>query len=180
MKQITILLLFILLCLAAGAVGSIFTAEAIPTWYQSIIKPAFNPPSWIFGPVWTILYVLMGVSLYLVWKNDWKVLNPVLVPSKKVWNRWSESFWVGAWQKQNVIAIFAIQYVLNILWSYVFFGLRMPGLAFFEILALWVSIIYLIINFYRISKPAAWILIPYIFWVSFAVYLNYSIWALNR
>lgn len=180
MKQIVILALFILLCLGAGAVGGLFTADAISTWYPTLTKPSLNPPNWIFGPVWTILYILMGVSLYLVWRSGWKVVNPILVPKKKAWNRWSARFWTGDWQKQNVIAIFAVQLILNALWSYLFFGLHLPGLAFFEILALWFAIIYTIVNFYRISKLAAWLLVPYIVWVSFASYLNYSIWVLNR
>ena len=180
MKQTFALIFFILLCLATGAVGGLFTADAISTWYPSIVKPVFNPPNSVFGPVWTILYILMGVSLFLVWRNNWKVKNSLLVPKRGAWNKWSERFWVGDWQKQNVVLIFALQLALNVLWSYLFFSLHNPGLAFFEILALWFSIVYLIVNFYRVSKPAAWLLAPYIVWVSFAIYLNYSIWILNR
>lgn len=179
MKQTIALILFVLLCLAVGAVGSLFTAEAITIWYSTLIKPPLNPPNWIFGPVWTILYVLMGISLFLVWKNGWKVRNPLLAYKRKAWNRWSERFWVGNLQKQNIIAVFSVQLVLNALWSYLFFGLHHPGLAFFEILALWFAIIYTIINFYRVSKLAAWLLVPYILWTTFAIYLNYSIWIQN-
>ncbi|MFA6394226.1 MAG: TspO/MBR family protein [Patescibacteria group bacterium] len=163
----------------AGILGSIFTVPAIPGWYATLPKPAFNPPAWVFGPVWIALFFLIGVSLYLVWKNGWKIKNPILTKGKKAWNPWSERLWTGDWQKFNLISIFVLQYVLNIFWSYLFFGLRLPGLAFFELLALWFSILYLIINFYRVSKPAAWFLLPYILWVSFAGYLNFSIWQLS-
>ena len=164
----------------AGVLGALFTTPSIQSgWYAGLIKPTLNPPSWVFGPGWTLLYFLVGVSLYLVWKNDFKVANSFFDPKGRPWNRWSERFWRGDWQKANAIAIFAVQYALNIVWSWVFFGLRQPGAAFFVILALWFSIIYLIINFHRISKPAAWLLLPYILWVTFATYLNYSLWLLN-
>ncbi len=163
----------------AGTIGAIFTKPSIPTWYASLVKPALNPPSWVFGPVWTALYFLIGVSFYLVWARNWKVVHPILIRTKKAWNPWSERLWRGDLQKVNVISIFAVQYVLNVAWSFVFFGLHQPLIAFFVILALWFSILYTIVNFYRISKPAAYLLLPYILWVSFAVYLNYAIWALN-
>ncbi|MBI2514672.1 tryptophan-rich sensory protein [Candidatus Wolfebacteria bacterium] len=171
----------------AGIIGSVFTVSAIPThsagsgqsWYAGLIKPALNPPSWVFGPVWTTLYALMGIALYLVWKNDWKVKNHICEGKRKAWNYLSERLWIGSWQKENAIAIFGIQLFLNILWSLIFFGLKSPDLAFFEILALWVAILFTIINFYRISKASAYLLLPYILWVSFASYLNYSIWILN-
>ena len=163
----------------AGIIGSIVTIPAIPGWYAALVKPALNPPSWVFGPVWTTLYFLMGVSLYLVWTHDWNVNHPILTKTRKAWNPWSERFWRGDLQKVNVMAIFAIQYLLNIAWSVVFFGMHLPSMAFFVILALWVSILYTIVNFYRISKLAAYLLVPYILWVSFASYLNYAIWMLN-
>ena len=163
----------------AGAVGAIFTTPSISSWYATLAKPELSPPNWIFAPVRITLYALMGVSLYLVWKNDWKVKNHILEQRRKAWNYLSERFWTGSWQKQNVIAIFSLQLFLNILWSFIFFGLKLPGLAFFEILALWFAILYTIVNFYRISKASAYLLLPYIVWVSFAVYLNYAIWALN-
>ncbi|MBI3952483.1 MAG: tryptophan-rich sensory protein [Candidatus Doudnabacteria bacterium] len=180
MKQILILVLFVLICLSVGAVGSLYTAEAIPGWYVALTKPSLNPPAWLFGPVWTALYILMGISIFLVWKNKWKVRNKFLVPKKKAWNKWSGKLWTGDWQKQNLIAIFVIQLVLNALWSYIFFGRHQIGLAFFELVALWFAILYTIINFYRVSKVSAALLIPYIFWVTFAAYLNYSVWILNR
>ena len=121
----------------------------------------------------------MGISLYLSWKNNWEVKNPVFQGKRKAWNSWSERLWTGDLQKQNVIAIFGVQLILNVLWSFVFFGLKFPGLAFFELLALWFAVLYLIVNFYRISKTAAYLLLPYMLWISFAVYLNFSIWQLN-
>lgn len=163
----------------AGVIGAIFITPSIPTWYAGLAKPALNPAAWVFGPVWMALYALMGISLYLVWQNNFKVKNYLFVPKRKAWNSWSERFWVGDLQKQNIIAVFFLQLTLNALWSYIFFGLRQPGLAFFELLALWWAILYTIINFYRVSKPAAWLLLPYIAWVSFGIYLNYSIWILN-
>lgn len=163
----------------AGVAGYLFTIPAIPGWYAGLVKPAFIPPSWVFGPVWTILYFLIGVSLYLVWKNNWRVVNHLLEKTGKAWNPWSERLWRGDLKKVNVIAIFVLQYLFNIKWSFIFFGMHLPGLAFFVILALWVSILYTIVNFYRISKLAAYLLLPYILWVSFAVYLNYAIWMLN-
>ena len=163
----------------AGIIGSVFTASAITGWYAGLEKPALNPPSWVFGFVWTILYFLIGISLFLVWKNNWEIRNPILESRRKAWNVFSERLWMGDLQKVNVIAIFVVQYILNIAWSYLFFGLRLSGLAFFGLLALWLAIIWTIANFYRISKTAAYLLLPYILWVSFAGYLNYSIWQLN-
>lgn len=164
---------------AVGVAGALFTTSAIPLWYTGLVKPALNPPAWVFGPVWTALFALIGISFYLVWKNGWKVSNPIHFGSRKTWNKWSERFWEGDLRKQNTIAIFWIQYFLNFMWTLIFFGLRMPGLAFFEILALIVSVIYLIVNFYRISKLAAWLLLPYLLWILFAAYLNCAIWILN-
>lgn len=179
LKDLNKLAIAIIISELAGTIGSIFTVSEIRNWYITLQKPALNPPNWIFGPVWTTLFVLIGVSLYLVWKEDWKVKYPLLHSSKKTWNPWSKRLWSGDLQKQNIIAIFVLQYVLNILWSYIFFGLHLPNWAFFEILALWSAIVYMIVNFYRVSKPAAYLLIPYLLWVSFAAYLNFAIWMLN-
>ncbi len=178
-KNFLKLITAIVVCELAGIIGSVFTISAISGWYATLQKPALNPPSWVFGPVWITLYALVGISLYLVWKNDWKVQNHILEGKRKAWNYLSERFWTGSWQKENIIAIFSIQILLNILWPFVFFGLKFPGLAFFEILALWFAILYTIINFYRISKVSAYLFLPYILWVSFAIYLNYAIWMLN-
>jgi len=141
----------------AGIIGSVFTVSAIPNWYAGLVKPALNPPSWVFGPAWTTLYLLMGIAAFLIWKK-------------------------GLDRKDVKIAfgIFIGQLVLNTLWSIIFFGLHSPGWALVDIIALWLAIVWTIAVFYKISKPAAWLLVPYILWVSFAGYLNYSIWTLNQ
>lgn len=140
----------------AGAIGSIFTISSIPVWYEALNRPELAPPNWVFGPVWTTLFLLMGIAVFLVLKK-------------------------GSEKKGVKIAlgVFAVQLVLNTLWSYIFFGLQSPGGAFIEIIFLWIAILANIIVFYRISKLAAYLLIPYIAWVSFAGYLNYMIWVLN-
>jgi len=146
--------------LGAGAIGSFFTAPAVQSnWYLELIKPAFNPPSWVFGPVWTTLYILMGISLFLIWK-----INP------------SEA---RPGERRRAVILFFIQLVLNVFWSIIFFGLHSLGGAFIEIVFLWLTILATIIAFAKISKSAAWLLAPYILWVSFAVYLNFAIWLLN-
>lgn len=147
-------ILFILSCEFAGIVGSIFTFPSIPTWYASLTKPSFTPPSWLFGPVWTILFALMGVSLYLVWINKSKL-------------------------KPFAIKLFFVQIILNIFWSVIFFGLKMPVWAFGEIVMLWVFIFLTIAEFYKINKTAGILLIPYLAWVSFATLLNFAIAILN-
>ncbi|MEK7630126.1 MAG: TspO/MBR family protein [Patescibacteria group bacterium] len=179
MKIFSKFVISVAVCEFAGVIGAFFATPSISNWYINLAKPAFMPPAWIFSPVWATLYALMGVSLFLVWQNEWRVKNKILLPKKKAWNKWSERFWIGDLQKENIIAIFVIQLILNISWSYLFFGLQLPVLAFFEILALWWAIFYTIVNFYRVSKFAAWFLLPYVFWVSFAIYLNYSIVVLN-
>ena len=173
------LVISLVIPLLAGWIGSAVTLPSISTWYATLVKPALNPPSWIFGPVWTLLYILMGIALFIVWKKGWKVENRFLIGQDKSWNPWTRAFWSGDWQKQNIIAIFAVQLVLNVIWSFIFFGWHQPGLAFFVLLALWFSILYTIINFYRVSKTAAWLLLPYILWVTFAGYLNWAIWMGN-
>jgi len=143
--------------LVAGFLGSIFTMPSIPTWYAAINKPAFNPPNWIFGPVWTTLFILMGIALYLIWD---KGLDKI--------------------QVRTAVNIFSAQLVLNILWSLIFFSLHSPFWAFIEIIALWLLILWTIIAFYRLDKVAGLILIPYILWVSFASFLNLTVYLLNR
>lgn len=141
----------------AGVIGAIFTTPNIPTWYAGLIKPTFNPPAWIFGPTWTVLYFLMGVAAFLIWKK-------------------------GLARKDVKIAlgIFAVQLVLNIAWTAIFFGLHNPFAAFIEIIFLWLMILATIITFVKIFRPTIWFLLPYILWVGFAGYLNYSIWNLNH
>ena len=168
----------------AGIIGSVFTMSAIQSdWYAALAKPAFNPPAWVFGPVWAVLYFLMGVSAWLVWKGmDYRLRgndNRGSVDGRKndeVGKRESEEY-----RKSKIaLIIFDIQLVLNVFWSVIFFGLRNPGGAFVEIIFLWLAIIATIILFAKISRPAAWLLIPYIMWVSFAGYLNFSIWQFSR
>ncbi len=122
---------------------------------------------------------LMGISLYLVWSKNWQISMPADSQTQKVWNRFSEKLWFGTWREENAVLIFILQLVLNVLWSVIFFGLKLPGLAFFELLMLWFAILYTIVNFYRISKPASYLLLLYIFWVSFAGYLNFLVWRMN-
>ncbi len=142
--------LAIVTCQAAGILGSIFTFNSVDTWYLTINKPFFNPPSWVFGPVWTVLYLMMGISLYLAWNT------------KKIPLTW---FW--------------IQLALNALWSILFFGLKNPTIAFIEILLLWIAIFMTIKSFWRLNRTAAWLLVPYLLWVTFASILNASIAYLN-
>ncbi|MGD0576993.1 MAG: TspO/MBR family protein [Candidatus Staskawiczbacteria bacterium] len=172
------LLASIIICGLAGVIGSVFTTPGINGWYRNLNKPSFNPPNWIFGPVWTIIFVLMGISLYLVWIKKFVVKNKIN-KDKKSWNSLSQKLYSGSWQKANIILIFAVQLILNILWSIIFFGMHAPGVAFFELLMLWFAIIFTMVNFYRVSKTAAWLLLPYILWVSFAAILNFSIFILN-
>jgi len=144
----------IALCHLAGIIGSLFTVTSSGSWYETIIKPSFNPPGWVFGPVWLTLYTLMGISLYLVWRSG---------------NR----DWI-------VFGVFGLQLVLNALWSILFFGIQSPVYAFIEIIFLWAAIIASIVLFFRVSKTAAYLLIPYALWVSFAAFLNFTIWRLNK
>jgi len=181
MKNIFKLILSIVICELAGIAGVIFTGPVVKSaWYQDLNKSSLNPPNWVFGPVWTALFLLMGVSLYLVWLKNWKgeTSQDIILP-KKAWNPLSQKLWEGSWKEENVISIFLLQLILNIIWPVLFFGLQFPGLAFFELLMLWFAILYMIINFYRISKLAGLLLLPYILWVSFAGLLNFIIWIIN-
>ncbi len=144
-------------CFAVAFIGSAFTLSSIPTWYAQLNKPFFSPPNWIFGPVWTILYFLMGISLFIIWTKDLKNKN-----------------------KDRAIKTFILQLILNLLWSLVFFGLHQPLLALMTIILLWISIFMTIKYFYKISKSAAYLLVPYIVWVSFASILNLAIFFLNK
>lgn len=148
-KNLSKFILSIGICLGAGILGSFFTFSAIPEWYSTLNKPFFSPPNWIFGPVWTILYIVMGISLYLVWR------------------------------KKKVPNVFWIQLILNAAWSIIFFGLKNPSLALIDIAALWVAIVLTIKAFYKINKLASYLLYPYLIWVSFASILNLSLVLLN-
>lgn len=148
----------------SGVIGSVFTTPSITGWYATLAKPELAPPSWVFGPVWTTLFALMGIAAFLVWKKG--------LDRKDV---------------KIALGIFIGQLVLNTLWSIIFFGstsltingINNIGLAFIEIVFLWLAILTTIIAFAKISKAAAWLLAPYILWVSFAGYLNFMIWTLN-
>lgn len=155
------LIIAVIVSEAAGIIGSVFTAPSIGSWYATLAKPEFSPPNWVFGPVWTALYFLMGVAAFLVWSSYAKA---------------SEDKKKGI---KIALALFGIQLVLNALWSIIFFGLHSPFWSFVEIIILWLAIIWTIFAFYKISRPAAYLLLPYIFWVSFASVLNYFIWYLN-
>lgn len=146
----------VIACELAGIVGSVFTASSIPTWYATIVRPDIAPPSWVFGPVWTTLFALMGIAAFLVWRKG-----------------------LGQKGVKMALGIFILQLVLNVLWSVIFFGRQSPGGAFVEIFFLWAAIIATIVAFAKISRPAAWLLAPYLAWVSFAAYLNYLIYILN-
>lgn len=159
MKIINILKLVasIILCQLAGIVGSLATIPSIPTWYASLKKPFFTPPNWIFGPVWTGLYALMGISLFMVWQR--RADHP---------------------QVKTAFIFFFLQLILNPIWSVAFFGLRLPLLGLIDIILLWIAILLTIQNFFKVSKMAGLLLLPYLLWVSFAALLNFSLWVLNR
>lgn len=147
----------ILVCQAAGAIGSFFTVTGLDSWYTSLAKPSFNPPGWVFGPVWTTLYTLMGIAAWLVWRRGDLSSPPV----------------------RNALFIFAVQLALNTLWSVLFFGLKSPLLALVDIVALMAAILATIVAFRPVSPAAAWLLTPYLAWVAFAAILNAVIWRLN-
>jgi tryptophan-rich sensory protein len=145
----------IALPLIVGSISGIATSGNITTWYATLNKPAFNPPNYIFGPVWTALYLLMGISLFLIWRSS---------PGDA---------------RNYALVIFGIQLALNFAWSFIFFHFKQVGWAFFEIILVWISVLAMIIIFYRIGKTTAFLQIPYLLWVSFATILNGSIWWLN-
>lgn len=145
----------ILIPLLVGGISGYYTSTSITTWYVTLNKPSFNPPNYLFGPVWTLLYVLMGVSIYIA-LNKSKPEN-----------------------KNGIIFVFAFQLILNFIWSFIFFKYHNLGLAFIEIILMWFSISFMIFVFYKTSKIAALINIPYLVWVSFASVLNGTIWYLN-
>jgi tryptophan-rich sensory protein len=147
----------VLLCGSAGLIGGVFTARSVRTWYVTLAKPWFNPPSWLFGPAWALLYLLMGIALYLVWDS----------PDR------SEL-------RQAALGVFVLQLVFNAAWSIVFFGMRRTFAAFVEITALWLLIAATLVLFWRVTPAAGYLLAPYLAWVTFAAVLNYAIWRLNR
>lgn len=144
----------IVICQTAGIAGSFFTASAVGSWYVGLNKWSLNPPSWVFGPVWTTLFLLTGIALYYIWLKKGKNIN-------------------------NAAAWFGIQLGLNILWSVFFFGFRQPLWALVEIIFLWIAILITIVKFYKISKMAGYLMMPYILWVCLAIVLNFMIVYLN-
>lgn len=156
MKNITKLIISVTACEVIGFLGVPFTISAIPTWYAALNKPTFAPPAWLFGPVWTLLYFMMGSAFYLIWKQGWN--------KKEV--RRAGVFFLG-------------QLGLNFIWSPVFFGLRAPILGLIIIAAMWIMIVMTMKKFYPLSKNAFYLLVPYLMWVSFATILNAAIVVLN-
>lgn len=142
---------FIVLCEAAGVAGTIFTAQAIPEWYALLNKPTFSPPNWLFGPVWITLYLMMGTAAWLVWRREG----------------------IGA------LRVFWVQLALNALWTPLFFGLQNPLAGLVCIVLMWLAIAWTIVGFWRVSRLAALLLVPYLIWVSFATVLNAAIYVLN-
>lgn len=155
MRSMGVLVSLIVLCLGAGYLGSLATAQSVRDWYPGLIKPPGTPPDSVFGPVWSTLFVLMAVA---------------------AWQVWTRSGFEGA---RLAFGLFGLQLVLNIAWSFLFFGLRQPGAALVEILLLWVAILVTCLEFRSHSLAAALLLLPYLAWVGYATYLNYGIWRLN-
>jgi benzodiazapine receptor len=143
------------ICFGAAFVGSIFTTPSVPSWYAGLIKPSWTPPSWIFGPVWSALYLMMALAAWLVWRRSG--LAAASIP----------------------ITLFMVQLGLNVMWSILFFGLKMPGVAFGEIIILWFAILATAIAFWRSTPVAGYLLLPYLIWVTFATVLNLAIWRMN-
>ena len=155
MRSVAALVLFLVLCFGAGWVGSQFTMPSIPGWYAELNKPTWNPPNWVFAPVWNLLFLLMAISVWLVWrKADGAAL---------------------AW----AMVFFIVQLALNVTWSALFFGLQNPAAAFVEILILWCAILATTITFWRVRPVAGWLMLPYLGWVGYASFLNFSIWRMN-
>ena len=150
------LILAIVACQAAGFVGSLFTSPQISTWYAGLARPSFAPPNWLFAPVWTTLFLLMGIAWYLIWQKA--------AESRRA--RWAAG-------------LFSVHLAFNTAWSVIFFGLRQPGWAFLEIIALLIMIATLTVWFWRLDRRAGLLMIPYLLWVSFASVLNLAIWRLN-
>jgi translocator protein len=157
------LLASIMVCLGVGSLGSIFTSSSVSSWYPTLIKPSFNPPGWIFGPVWTILYILMGIALYLIWTNN--ITKKRKKVDEKIINM--------------AIIWFFIQLGLNFLWSIMFFGLHSPLLGLINIILLDIAVIITKYKFYQINKTSCYLLLPYLLWITFATVLNFALWYLN-
>lgn len=155
MRPIVKLIISIAIPVVTGLIASWFTSRSVDTWFTTLNRPSIAPPNWVFGPVWTLLYVLMGISLYIIWRR-------------------TESI-----QKEKALFIFGLQLACNFLWSFFFFYMRKPSFALVDIIVLWVLIVVMIVRFYRLSPTAGLLNIPYLLWVSFAMALNYQYWKLN-
>lgn len=151
-KKVFSLFGWLLVCFAAAAMGAFFMPGE---WFDELKKPSWNPPAWLFGPVWTVLYAMMAVAAWLVWKRG------------------------GFAAQRKPLALFLAQLILNAAWTPLFFGLQMPGIAFAEILVMWVAIVVTLAAFLPVSRTAFWLLVPYLVWVTFAAVLNGTIWWLN-
>jgi len=149
------LIISILLPLSVGAIAGMFTSQAVPVWYASLNRPSFSPPNWVFGPVWTTLYILLGISFFLIWKEE------------------------ATKARDLAIKVFLVQMLLNFAWSFIFFYFNLIGVALIEIILLWISIASMIYLFYKIKPVAAYMNIPYLLWVSFAAILNAGYYFLN-
>lgn len=149
------LLISIALPLGVGAIAGMFTAQAVPEWFASLNRPWFSPPNWVFGPVWTALYLLMGVSFFLIWKHG------------------------ASRNRQLAIVAYFIQLLLNFAWSFIFFYFKMIGLALVEISLLWLSIVVMLLLFHRVKPAAAYLNLPYFLWVTFATFLTAGYFLLN-
>ena len=154
-KRWLMLLFFLFLCYGAAVLGSLWTSSSVGTWYAELRKPSFNPPNWIFAPVWSTLYLLMALSAWLVWRR---------------------AGWTGA---RFALALFFGQLALNVAWSGLFFALRRPGMALVEIVFLLGAIVATALAFRSVSGLAFWLMVPYTVWVAFAALLNFKIWRLN-
>ena len=153
-KNIVSLIVFLAICLGMAAVAGLVTVANIPTWYEGLVKPSFTPPNAIFGPVWTLLYILIAISGWMVWRK------------------------IG-FSPERPLVIYGLQLALNFAWSFIFFGAPLPGLAVVDVLLLWIAIVWNIAMFWRVDRVAAALLLPYLGWVSFASALNIAVWQLN-
>lgn len=149
------LVVFVGISLAIGGIGSIITSDRSHAWYAALAKPAWTPPGWLFGPVWTVLYILMGIAAWLVWRK------------------------VGLRAAAGPLILFGIQLLLNLSWNLFFFAMQSPGAAMMEIIVLWIAILATLLAFWRVTPPAGWLLLPYLAWVTYAAALNFAIWRMN-
>jgi translocator protein len=154
-KKTLVLIACIIGCIVIGSLPSVISTDALRTWYPNISKPSWNPPNYLFGPVWSILFTMMGIALWQIIYSEHAL-------------------------RKHALTVFVIQFALNLIWTILFFAMQSPGLAFIEIIIFWMSILYTIILFMRIKKSAGLLLVPYACWVGFAAVLNCTIWWLNK